>query len=383
MGQMLSKISEGVDTKMKKVVLILILIAFILSITGCGDRLQLDKATLSLIFGLDLKEGRLEISQRNPVFSKDAKEKSEELSIDANSIRQSRDNLDMMSTGNIVGGKLQILLIGKALATEHDIFKLLDVIYRDPKNAITARMVTVDGTVEEIMTFRPKDKPRMSEYLNGLLDSTKRSESTLFSTMQHFHRHYFEKGITPFMPEIKLVKDGILVSGSALYDNDGKYVTSLTRHESSLVLLLQKEVIYPVPISLVFKKSEEDLPVVVSFDVINLHEKINTTLENEQLKIHFDLTLQIRISELIHELDAEKDEVKLEKLIKNQLETEMLNLVSKLQENKLDPIGLGIYVRANHFEYWEEIKDDWGMAFSEVPVTISSKIYIDNFGVLN
>ncbi len=83
----------------------------------------------------------------SPVFSREAKRKTEVYTAKSLTLRASQDEFDKTFKAFTSGGKSQILLIGKKLMMQKHWFALLDPLLRDPKNSTTARIVLVDGPV--------------------------------------------------------------------------------------------------------------------------------------------------------------------------------------------------------------------------------------------
>ncbi|MDT2246078.1 hypothetical protein P7H16_02290 [Paenibacillus larvae] len=48
------------------------LLLSILALAGCGDRIDVEDATLALVYGMELEDDHLNIYEMNPVFNKNA-----------------------------------------------------------------------------------------------------------------------------------------------------------------------------------------------------------------------------------------------------------------------------------------------------------------------
>lgn len=119
-------------------------------LSGCMDRIDLEDATITLMAGLDLNEkNELLFYLSSPVFSKEAKDKSEEFGVKADSFRQARMDLDEMVTGVTLSGKIQVFVLGKRLLQHPEWFQLLDVMFRDARFTVNARNAVFDGPDEE------------------------------------------------------------------------------------------------------------------------------------------------------------------------------------------------------------------------------------------
>ncbi|MDT2265183.1 hypothetical protein P7H12_18550 [Paenibacillus larvae] len=105
--------------------------------------------------------------------------------------------------GQLVTGKVQVLMFSNDMLEKEGIMPYLDSLYRDAKNAANMRLITVKGSVSSILNSEFKDKPILPTYLTNLIDVGKRTNQAAFVTNQEFHTQAFEKGITPAITEIQ------------------------------------------------------------------------------------------------------------------------------------------------------------------------------------
>lgn len=365
-----------------KYVLVLFSLILCLPLSACADKLKLDETTISLVMGIDKGEkDKFTIFQSNPVFSEEAQESTDIIQVEAATIREARKKLDSHSSGNVLTRKLQVLLISKEVLKETGIFPHLDVFYRDPKNAINARIAVVDGTIKEVIEFNPKDKPRLSIYLSELIDTTKRNESTVRTTFQRFTWQNYEKGITPMLTEIKLKKDEFEVTGTALLRKNGLYAMSLTKDESALLLLMRKKFEYPVPLTLrLNNEDKKEGQQTVSFDIHNVSYQVDTKYNRGKFNFIIDLEMEVLITE--NNSDFKADDLELSEHIAKAFKRDLDQLIKKVQDQELAPFGLGVHARAFEYNHWKEVEDDWPKALSEAEISVNTKVKIKGSGIV-
>lgn len=56
--------------------------------------------------------------------------------------------------------------------------------------------------------------------------------------------------------------------------------------------------------------------------------------------------------------------------------------IKKVQENKIDPIGLGLYARAYHYEQYKKVEEHWGEALSKSNINVSLDVDIQSMGAI-
>ncbi|WP_027408316.1 Ger(x)C family spore germination protein [Anoxybacteroides tepidamans] len=352
----------------------------VLLLSGCLGNTRLDTLTMTLTLGLDVSnKGTFYMYSSSPVFNKDAKEHTEVIQVKATSLREGRYNVDVFASGRTVGGKLQNIVIGKQLARKTPVFPLLDVMYRDPKNSTTALLIIYDGPVKELMTSKQREKPRLAVALRDLIINTAIDKQTVKVNLLDFHRMMFEKGCTPYMAEMTMKNGKMATKGVALFDSRGKYVTSLSPKESAFFHLLLKDVKPAVPITIRMPPTAANMSVSIEHGKF----RYKTAYKNERFQFDLQMNVGVIITEQIANSDISKIQKQLEKLIASEIKKRTEQLIEKFQKHKIDPLGLGLYARAYEYNHWKKVKNHWGEAFAESHISISPKVKIISYGVVN
>ncbi|MBN6188826.1 Ger(x)C family spore germination protein [Aneurinibacillus sp. BA2021] len=366
------------------------LCGWLVFLSGCSDRIDLEDTTLSLAYGFDMREdGTLLVYQASTAFTKSVKKNYEVFGAKVHTARQAKEIFNSMGSGVPVTGKNQVILFGKHLLEREGAMPILDVAYRDSKNSGNARIAAVDGPVSSIMNSKFTDKPMLPLYLTGLIDVEKKYNSTAYATVQRFHTLSFDKGITPAISLIKKGKDGIVVTGSALLDHHTTFKMALSRRETMILSMLQRHENKPVNMvvqlpRLPFKRSNvlknKKGHNYVSLSITGVHRNIKQTYENGRFSFEVKLKLHAMLAERTFAMNMKRDKKKLEQIIAEQMGKECNALVTKVQKQRLDPFGFGWQVRAFQYEHWKKVKDHWPDAFAEASVRIVPEVEITNNG---
>lgn len=360
-----------------------IFVLFIL-ISSCKDQLPLENVTLVLMVGFDLdKDNNLVFYASSPVFNKEAKEKNEVIKVTAINLRDGRNEFDTRASALISAGKIQNVLISKRILAHDDWFKLMDVFYRDPKTSETARVIAVEGSVEEIINFAPADKRRLSMHIAKLLDTAHMRSLVQVTTLFDLHRHMYEKGITPYLTSLRKDKDIVAAEGTLFLSEKGKYAYTINNSENQLLQMLQNEKNGSLSITVMLpeEKGESIFETgAISFYALRVKRDIKVSFEQNKFVFDIQFSMPIQLTEKSFAFDVRNDAPELEAEINKQLEAKMKSLVTKMQKHEIDPIGLGLYARAYQFKAWEQVQDEWGHAFSEADVRIHMKAKIKNMG---
>lgn len=370
-----------------------ILTCFLLILlTGCNDRLDLEKQSISLIYGFDTnKRGKLTVYNLIPNFNEDVEKKYEVHESRVNTPREAKEMFNSSSNGLVSTEKLQLILFSQNFLEKEGAIPYLDVWYRDPKNTGNMRLVAVKGPISSIIYNDFKDKPPLPEYLTDLINTNKLYNRTVFTTFHEFHRQTFNKGITPAISEVEKGKRELVVTGSALLTRRGIYKMSLNRPESALLLMLQKEAIPPVsltihipsaPVAIQGSLRNTKGKDFVTINVLDINRDISTRYNGNHFVFDMKMKLKASIAERTFDIDMKKDVEKLTALITKKLEKDFNDLIHKVQRQKLDPFGFGDYARAFQYKQWKEIENEWPNTFSEASVKVTPTLRILENGII-
>ncbi|UED76033.1 Ger(x)C family spore germination protein [Brevibacillus sp. DP1.3A] len=358
----------------------------VIMLAGCKDQINLEDTTLSLMVGIDLNEkNELLYYISSPVFSREAKEKSEQYGIRSSTIREARMGFDERVTGLTQPGKIQVLVMGKKLLAHPDWFRLLDVVFRDAKFSVNARMAVHDGPVNELFDFKPKDKPRLSIHVTKLIDTANSRNLTVKTRAQELHRQMYEKGMTSTLTELKKEKKAVKVMGTALLKENGTYAGSIEPRDTILLQTLLHEKQGELSVTIPIKEPNAHNQIVkdrISFFIKGVKKKVKTTYQNG--RFHFDVhfNLRVSVSERMFPYDMKKDYKKMERMISDELQKDYMKLIKKCQEIGVDPFGFGLYARAYEYKEYKKVEDDWTKAFSNATVEVKPNVSIKGNGVI-
>lgn len=370
---------------MKKIAKCLLIVMLLIGLTGCKDKINIEDITIALLWGIDIdQQGDVNIYMASPVFSKDVKEKNEQFKVKSLSFREARDIIDSRSTGITAGGKIQTVLIGKKVIEQKNWYSLLDLFYRDPKMRLNADLVVVNGAVSDIFEFRPKNKPMLSIFIPQLLKTATYRNVSVRTPLRYYYKLNYEKGITPYAPELTL-KDNILeVSGTILLNNQNEYRRTLSLKETMLLTILQGKNEGQLSMWLNAKqhnKIENTIPnSKISFYITDIKRNVKKKYADGKYQFNINLKLPVAITESPIKLN-DNSQGKLKKEIENELQEELNQLVKSLQNDKLDPIGLGLFARSFKYSEWKKVEDNWVGTFQQSKIKVKVKIILVDKGL--
>ncbi|MFC4304025.1 Ger(x)C family spore germination protein [Cohnella boryungensis] len=360
------------------------LVAILLALTACNDRLDLENATIPLALGIDLDENeQLVMYTSSPVFIKNSQNKSLETKTKALAPRQSRASQGAEMSGLLTGKNYQVIVVGGRLLKHKEWYSLLDVLFRDTKNTTTDRMIYYKGSLDNIMDKKDPDQPILPLLLRSMVDSKSKRSETVLTTVQELHRQVYEKGVTLSISEIDLQEGSIVMKGTALLDNDGVYVMSLNAQETGMFRILKKEAHSGINFSYRLPgipKTGHFNTNVLSFSTAGTKVKIKTSYLDDRFIFDIKITLPASLSELMFPHDIREQAKELGKKLSYLAQEQFAELIKQFQQRRIDPIGLGIYARAYEYKQFKKVQDRWADAFAEAKVNVKVDVKVKATG---
>jgi len=352
--------------------------------TGCMDRVDVENLSLALIIGLDLDdENNLVVSTSSPVFSREAKRKTEVYETKAISLRTARDEFDKTFKAFTSGGKTQVFLIGKKLMSENNWFALLDPFLREPKNTSSTKIVLVDGPVSPAITYNPQDKPRLPIYLTYLIDTASHRNLCVRTTLQDFASMTRDKGMTASVTELRFT-DRINIVGSALLNEQGLYKLSITPEETRMLRMLQNEKAGDFTFTFEHEEAKPSggpIPSnLFSVDAMKFSNRLKTGFSQDRFTFDFRFKIRVAFAEKLFPFDVLHGEKLIEAEMERQFVEKFERLIRKFQKAKIDPIGLGQYARGYRYGEWKKVEEEWGRALSRADVNVKVDVTIAAMG---
>jgi Ger(x)C family germination protein len=367
--------------KSKRFYMLLCMI-FSVGCSGCQQKVNLEDTTIILMLGVDINdEGHLVLYSSSPVFDEEVPDNNEEYSVIAPSIREARGEFDSILSGITSKGKLQILLIGKKVLENDKWIQLLDPLYRDATSSINCKVLTVDENVEDIMFMNPSDKIRLSLHLTKLMETGDLRHITEIKTIQDLQIDYLSKAKSAYLPTISLKENKIMLNGFSMLGFDGTYILNLNQYEGQLLQILRDQRIEQLILTTTLKESEKPFQSqLISYNVDEVKRSIHVNYQHGRFTFDLAYRLPITIYEAF-ELDIPKHRKKIEEDIEKALNDHMNRLLTTFKEKQIDPIGLGEYARAYKYDYWKNVKDQWGEEFSRSDINLTIEVDIHNDGL--
>lgn len=265
---------------------------------------------------------------------------------------------------------LSAVLISEDTAKD-DIYKYLDIYFRDPTSPVTPKLAILQGDVLPFFEISEQKQSTAGEYYNRFITSLEENSLTIPYTLQTACAILFEEAQDLALPYLKMGEKGRPVAvGIALFSGRSFTGKTLNSDQGVLLNILNRTEGFSTRISYLYK----DNPVTIRVS----KSKRNLTISEN--KIDIDIKLELILSEFPQDNMGDKSmREDLEQFLKAKIEQDMNEVIKKLQEAKSDAIGLGRNVRAFHPSLYNK---NWNEHFANLDISVKLDVEIVKTGIL-
>jgi len=387
---------------MRKNKLIAGIITVSIFLTGCVDRVEIDRRNIISILGIDIgkeivkeKEIAEKIDPSDPFAQKEIKKLKITYGFpDVSSLGESKGTQtkvlyftseaysmeDAMVKNTSKSSRKLNYGMERALVISQDIFKyedtfreVLDYISRNSSINKSMYVIACEGRAEDYIKYKPNAEANLENFISGLMENTQENASIVAVKLNDFITTLDKNG-NAILPRIQydVTKDEVNLTGSILI-KDYKVVEELNDLESGVIKLLKggsgsiSKVIYYKghPLDFTIKKSKT---------------KIRTNTDNpDKLVFDLKLTMEGDISGYYYHDKLEDPNLisDIEKNFNEAIGKECARIMKfKLQDKAVDFVGLSDSVEAFHNPTWIKIKENWDEVYknSEINISVDTKI---------
>jgi Ger(x)C family germination protein len=357
-----------------------------LFLAGCWDQNMMKNAVLVQVLSLDLApEDKFTLGVSIPIIEDSSGGaqslvKSETFSATGPTPRDIRRKIDREISGILDTSKNKLILFGKQMASSADIYPLLDVFWRDPRNSLGATLGVVEGDAVDLLNIQPKHETNVSEYIQDALTSAEENSIIPNETIQTLASQMLDPGEDIVLPYLKMNgKKSAVVVGLALMD-ERKYAGNLSPQDSALLLLLKdKKGKYARFTKKLNNKEPYKLNNYISFNVQHLKRKLKVQVKNGEVYVMLNLNLKLNIEEY-PKGDVPKEIEKLNKILSKELTNDAERVITKLQQTNCDALGIGRRLMAFQPHAWKSL--DKKEYFKNIQFNTNVKVDIISHGIV-
>ncbi|ENK1244054.1 Ger(x)C family spore germination protein [Clostridium sporogenes] len=390
--------------KSKKYLTIMLILST-MCMTGCWDRVEIDKKAFVSILGVDSandigKEKQLEkispnasftgnkfdkikvtyafpdISQLGPEKGGTAGENN--MSVDAYSMQDSIDKIVNKSSRSLSFGHLKLMVLNTSVLDYSNTFKeVIDYLQREPSINRMMYIVFSEDKSEEILDFKPNMEKSVENYITGMLENNKKNNTAFPLTLNEFLEETSQNK-TALIPIINIDKKNkdLKISKVAVIKND-KIRGYISTDQANNIQLINKKFKGGTR-TIIRDGSPLDYSIENSQREIKLKDK-----ENLNFDIKLNIEGQIKGYNIDKQISSKSDISKIEENLNNAIAQEINEVIRISQsEYNTDILDLGEYVYKYHPTVWKKIKGDWNELYKTVNINVSVDTKVRRIGAI-
>lgn len=367
--------------------IILFAACFMATLTsGCWDVQMLKDDRIVYIVGLDLSsDGQLQstISILDVSGSDTVKKATSEiLTASGYTSRHTRDIIDREVSGRLSASKLRVILIGESLARQ-GIYPVLDVLYRDPRSALNARIAVVAGKAHDVINKKITGSKLIGEHFNQLIRSAERRTVVPAVNIQLICPPMLDPGDDFAVPYISNKETNPTVYGIALFNGD-KITSTFNSEDSLLYLLMADKLAKNASLTLQVNQEEnQNLEKYLAMDIQKLNRKMKVNVQgNRSIKVTLDLNLKVTATEYPKDhLNDRRTLGQLNKKLSEELTRRAQAITQKMLQANHDGFGIGRRIMAYYPNTWNNL--NWIEDYPKVEFDPKVTVEIVRHGIIN
>ncbi len=374
-------------------------------LTGCWDKVEIERTELVSIIGIDAgvdiakKKKFRDMKPTDPLTSIDLKKfhvtfgipdlsklepgkggvsKDKYISVDGYSIQDAVSNAIAKSSRFMRFSHTKLLILGENLMKYPDAVKeAIDYLQREPSLNRNMYIVMSEGDAEKYVTFNMPIETSAENYILGMVESDLKDNTVVPVTLNDFLVQMSENG-NSMVPRIVVDKGSknIKISGTFIIKNFAQKGTFNSVQTSNIELLKGilkggKKMIYL-----------EGHPVDIRID--NTDRKIRVLQENGRLvfDVHLYIEGQIKNYYTGNETLSVDKLNQIQQYFNESIGKECKSVIKSTQrEFQVDPIGFREYIEKYHPFLWKQVKNDWNDTYKNAVVNINVNTNIRRIGV--
>lgn len=370
--------------QMNFIIKISMCIFFILPLSGCWSRHELN--TLSFVVGVGLDKtqepGKIQLTTQ---VAKPGDLKSAKSDVDGRG-QGAKAYWNLKNTGSIASDIIkdsnhqsshqlnfshnQVLIIDKILA-EEGVQKVVDTFIRGHKTRLGIWVLVSENKASEVLDVTPELEKLPAMNISKLIEvQTGTSEAPAIKFIDFIAR-LMSKTTSPIAPLLTVTGEGnektVAVAGTAVFKQD-KFVGQLNKRETRGLLWVMNEVK-----SGMIDIAGPDGNGKVSVEITGAKSKIIPEIKDALIHMKIELKAEgiIGSQTSLQNLTSLPMTAALEKKLAAEIESEILAALKKARDLNSDIFGFGDTIHWKYPKEWKKLEERWDDVFPEVEVELN------------
>ncbi|HEU4962836.1 MAG TPA: Ger(x)C family spore germination protein [Bacilli bacterium] len=380
--------------------LCLVLLLTSLVLTGCWDRRELEERTSVVALAIDRveqQEGQqplVKLTVQIPIPIKivgagggesgaGGKTSVKVMSATGFSMNDAITNLQQRLNQELFYGHTRVIAVSEDIARE-GLAGIVDALRRSPQMRRLLWLVITPGEAEELLHADPRLEQIPIVYVMDLMENGAKQGRYPDLTLGRWFIDRSSTGVQATANVIESTEKEVKWKGTALFRDD-LYVGSLDENESWILLQVRShevggDVTIPCPESA--KQPSRGARKYMTVHPKKIHVEKQVTRSGDTFNMRVDVLVETDVTESMCELDFTRQETftKVKHALEEELNDRARKLIQDLQQTyKVDPIGMGNYVRAKYLTDYEKL--NWTKEFPKTKLEIVYRAEVRRVGM--
>ncbi|MCO7124495.1 Ger(x)C family spore germination protein [Sporolactobacillus shoreicorticis] len=383
----------------KKITLVLIVFLFLISLTGCWDKGELNESAIVVAMGIDRNENNGDIDMTLQFIRPGAlnqQQGSNESPYDVinasgesflETVKKANEKLDR----KLSFAHLKTIIIGEKMA-KTGVTEFTDYLLRTFEMRQSTLIAVTPNNVSQVLAAKHGIENVQATYMEGIVKTQKSMFNSSTTDVLHFINKMETKGLNPVTGVFTLLnqqdisfndepqrKTGLLYSGTAVFRAD-KLVGYLNSRETRGL----NYIINGKSGGYVLVPSPNDKSSKVSIELSKIKNKITPIRMNGSLTFCIHVEAEGNIAEITDRSAVSKQDVlkKINQKFTDSITKDIRSTVNRSQKKlKTDILGFGRAYEKSYPSEWDKVKDQWASSFPTVPFKVKVKTEIKKTGL--
>jgi len=371
----------------KKAFLIIVAFSFILSLTGCWNYREISESSIVAGMAIDIGEKgynyHLTLEIINVEGGESSKIKSVIIETDADTIFVGVRNFIAITSKKLFFGHCKVIILSEQIA-RNGLKEELDFIMRDAEPRIDIDvLLSKEDTAGEILKTKGSVNPIISYEIDTMLKNSSQSLVKSTTTKAYELVNILETpGISLTLPCIMIRKEEdkgfVFLSGTAIFKRD-KLCGFLDSYQTKTFNFIVNTVKGG---ALVVRMNDEKTANLAT-EIFTSKTKIKPIIKGDSVSFRIDVKTEVAIADVVTDFEASNSEGRqeLKYIIENSIETEIKDLVAKVQkECGVDIFGFGRKLYENNPKLFNKYNGKWNENFKDIGVEVHADVSIRGGG---
>lgn len=380
----------------KKCKYLLALLLAIMLLTGCRDKLEIDRITFPVVLGIDWDEKTNMIKIHAQVSTLPTQSSGQTQAVKTYKviegqgetlIRAMTDAID--HSQQYLSWKHVIVIVITSKMAERGISGELDHLIRLEQTRLNCYLLLTDENLNDLLEATPMIESGLSTYLAGMSLISELNVHSKIVTLRDFIIPYLSKDAAPVIPLVSIYKEQekqkqkeieLDYKGLGVFTNDR--LTGRLDENGAMGLLLVSGIKDQGSIVITYPENKQDNSISISG--LNTKTEIIPDMQQNKpgirvkIQAAYDIT-QVPVPKKMDTQEVETINLQVASYIKEEVES----VIKKAQTDlNADIFGFGGEINRKYPGYWLKNGNNWQKIFPTLNVVVEVEAKVDNTGNL-